>query len=186
MLKLPVKSPIVNGDIDLSEYAKKSDVDAIDASLDNKAEKAEVEKLSSQLDRINKLKKLSTDLYSKFQYKLRRTDELLTIIFQGDSTIYGTDTSSVDKRPIYGTLTDNGVAHKVTRASVTMPEHFATLINSVYSSRITVINKGYSGDGTKSGCEHWNPGEADLKVFEYGINDASNSNIEYMGNVETF
>ena len=39
MLKLPIKPPIVNGDIDLSEYAKKSDVDAIDASLDNKAEK---------------------------------------------------------------------------------------------------------------------------------------------------
>ena len=50
MLKLPVKSPIVNGDIDLSEYAKKSDVDAIDASLDNKAEKKDVEKISSQLD----------------------------------------------------------------------------------------------------------------------------------------
>ena len=50
MLKLPVKPPIVNGDIDLSEYAKKSDVDAIDASLDNKAEKKDVEELSSQLD----------------------------------------------------------------------------------------------------------------------------------------
>ena len=50
MLKLPVKPPIVNENIDLSEYAKKSDVDAIDASLDNKADKKEVEKLSSQLD----------------------------------------------------------------------------------------------------------------------------------------
>ena len=53
MLKLPVKSPIVNGDIDLSEYAKKSDVDAIGASLDNKADKKEVEKISSQLDSVN-------------------------------------------------------------------------------------------------------------------------------------
>ena len=44
MLKLPVKSPIVNENIDLSEYAKKSDVDAIDASLDNKAEKKEARK----------------------------------------------------------------------------------------------------------------------------------------------
>ena len=52
MLKLPVKPPIVNGNIDLSEYAKKSDVDAIGASLDNKADKKEVEKLSSQLDSI--------------------------------------------------------------------------------------------------------------------------------------
>ena len=50
MLKLPVKSPTVNENIDLSEYAKKSDVDAIDASLDNKADKKEVEKISSQLD----------------------------------------------------------------------------------------------------------------------------------------
>ena len=62
MLKLPVKSPIVNGNIDLSEYAKKSDVDAIGASLDNKADKKEVEKLSSQLDslnnEVNTLKKL--------------------------------------------------------------------------------------------------------------------------------
>ena len=50
MLKLPAKYPIVDENIDLSEYAKKSDVDAIDASLDNKAEKKDVEKLSSQLD----------------------------------------------------------------------------------------------------------------------------------------
>ena len=46
MLKLPID----NENIDLSEYAKKSDVDAIDASLDNKADKKEVEKISEQLD----------------------------------------------------------------------------------------------------------------------------------------
>ena len=50
MLKLPVKYPIADENIDLSEYAKKSDVDAIDASLDNKAEKKDVEKISSQLE----------------------------------------------------------------------------------------------------------------------------------------
>ena len=65
MLKLPVKSPIVNGDIDLSEYAKKSDVDAIDASLDNKAEKKDVEKISSQLEQnvqqlTNKINEVAT------------------------------------------------------------------------------------------------------------------------------
>ena len=54
MLKLPVKPPIVNENIDLSEYAKKSDVDAIDASLDNKADKKDVEELSSQLDTLTK------------------------------------------------------------------------------------------------------------------------------------
>ena len=50
MLKLPVKYPIANENMDLSEYAKKSDVDAIGASIDNKADKKEVEKISSQLD----------------------------------------------------------------------------------------------------------------------------------------
>lgn len=54
MLKLPVKPPIVNENIDLSEYAKKSDVDAIGTSLGNKAEKKDVEELNSQLDTLNK------------------------------------------------------------------------------------------------------------------------------------
>ena len=49
MLKLPVK---YNENIDLGEYAKKSDVDAIGVSMDNKAEKKDVEELSSQLDNI--------------------------------------------------------------------------------------------------------------------------------------
>ena len=53
MLKLPVKYPIVDENIDLGEYAKKSDVDAIGVSLDNKADKKEVEKISSQLDNSN-------------------------------------------------------------------------------------------------------------------------------------
>ena len=69
MLKLPVKSPIVNGDIDLSEYAKKSDVDAIDASLDNKAEKKDVEKISSQLD--TKANKMQTETDIKTLYSLK-------------------------------------------------------------------------------------------------------------------
>lgn len=53
MLKLHVKYPIVGENIDLSEYAKKSDVDAINASLDNKAEKKDVEELSLQLDSVD-------------------------------------------------------------------------------------------------------------------------------------
>ena len=52
MLKLPVKYPIDDENIDLSEYAKKSDVDVISTSLDNKVDKKEVEKISSQLDNI--------------------------------------------------------------------------------------------------------------------------------------
>ena len=65
MLKLHVKYPIVGENIDLSEYAKKSDVDAINASLDNKAEKKDVEELSLQLDSVdNEVVRLSVSAVS--------------------------------------------------------------------------------------------------------------------------
>ena len=73
MLKLPVKYPIVDENIDLSEYAKKSDVDAIDASLDNKADKKEVEKISSQLDTTK------NDLTKKRDITVKITNEDLDI-----------------------------------------------------------------------------------------------------------
>ena len=69
MLKLPLKSPIVNENIDLGEYAKKSDVDAIDASLDNKADKKEVEKISSQLDNKVNLNVVNNVLKTSFNNK---------------------------------------------------------------------------------------------------------------------
>ena len=49
MLKLPVKYPIANENMDLSEYAKKSDVDAIGASIDNKAEKTDLEIINNRV-----------------------------------------------------------------------------------------------------------------------------------------
>ena len=85
MLKLPVKSPIVNGDIDLSEYAKKSDVDAIDASLDNKAEKKDVEKISSQLD--TKTQELENSKASKQEIDIeRKRIDSFTRLQEGSTT----------------------------------------------------------------------------------------------------
>lgn len=94
MLKLPVKPPIVNGNIDLSEYAKKSDVDAIGASLDNKADKKEVEKLSSQLDSVN-----------------NEVNTLKNLIQSGGSSS-GTG-STVEKSMWYGRLKINEVGGSV-------------------------------------------------------------------------
>ena len=73
MLKLPID----NGNIDLSEYAKKSDVDAIDALLDNKAEKKDVEKLSSQLDNytIAERERVAAESERVAAEKLRATAE---------------------------------------------------------------------------------------------------------------
>lgn len=155
------------------------------SDIDNKAEKKEVEKLSEQLDNINKLKQLNTDLYSKFLNKLRK-NEAVTICCMGNSETYGTDFYSNDKRPADTNKTDNGTSHTATRASKTYPEALSEYLNSIYQNKVTVINHGYSGDGAKLGFEHWNASGCDLAIINYAINDASNNNIDYMGDVETF
>lgn len=166
----------------LEEITELTDSNYIVVTDGDTSKKVKATNIKSNSSNSN-FRQLSTDLYSKFLYKLRKTNDNVTIIFQGDSTIYGTDTSSDDKRDASTTLTDNGTAHKVTRASISMPEHFSFLINQIYDNRVTVVNKGYSGDSTQLGLQHWNAGGADLKVFSYGINDAANSNISYMGDV---
>lgn len=87
MLKLPVKSPIVNGDIDLSEYAKKSDVDAIGASLDNKAERKDVEELSSQLDNSNAEVAAARNGFETLGKRLDGVDSQLDTIEKQQATI---------------------------------------------------------------------------------------------------
>lgn len=141
-----------------------------------------INSFSSQLD----IKKKNTILYNKFLYKLRKTTSDITICCEGDSMTYGTDTTSSDKRAADTTLTDNGSKHTATRASISYPEALEIELNEIYDNNITVINHGYSGDGTKKGYEHWNASGCDLCIINYGINDAINSNISYMGDVEEF
>jgi lysophospholipase L1-like esterase len=127
----------------------------------------------------------SANLYSTFEKKIR-DKQAIKIVVRGDSTVYGSDFASLDVRPPTGTA-DDGTAHVANKASTTFPEALSTYLNSVNGGNVTVINQGYSGDGTKKGYTHWNPVVgADVTIMSYGINDAGNSAIEYMGDVAEF
>lgn len=132
------------------------------------------------------IRRKNTVLYNRFLFNLRRLHGDIRICCMGDSMTYGTDTNSSDKRSADTTLTDDGSKHLATRASKTYPEVLQRELNKIYDNNITVINHGFSGDGTKKGYIHWNASMCDLCIINYGINDASNENIEYMGSVKEF
>lgn len=143
---------------------------------------------TSEIDQINISiadKANETDLFSNFLWKLRNKSNV-TICCMGDSITYGSDFISSDKRNPDTTKTDNGISHTATRASVTYPEALQNYLSQVYGNIITVLNHGFSGDGTKNGYEHWNASNSDLCIINYGINDATNTNIEYMGDVKEY
>lgn len=139
--------------------------------------------LSRLIDNTS-LKEASAKLLSEFYLKLRK-NEGVSITFMGDSIIYGSDFNSTDKRPPSTILTDSGETHTATRASTTMTEAVEKYINQVYSN-VTIENKGYSGDGTKKGYHHWKVSNGDLIIMNYGINDASNVNTGYMGDIKEY
>lgn len=155
MLKLPVKYPIVNENIDLSEYAKKSDVDAIDASLDNKAEKKEVEKLSEQLDNnTNKFNKYSP---YKINYKLKQIRKLIessyfdntevTLVIVGDS-IRASNGQGVYKT-IKSRMRELGVNVKLSAQSGLKAEHWSK--TNVHQGNFITVDDTIAlipGDGT--------------------------------------
>lgn len=144
--------------------------------------------LKDQQDEIKSsllYKEKQTDLYAKFYQKLR-TGITTSIACVGDSTTYGEDKTSADIRPCPTNLTDNGVAYNSydTRASVTYPESLQEALNEIYGTdKVSVINKGYSGDDVSEAYEHWNV-NTDIALISLGINDAINST--YAGNLETF
>lgn len=136
------------------------------------------------VENVSKFEK-SAVLYSKELLNIRK-DLGIKICCMGTSMTYGTDTTSTDKRAPDITPTDNGSLHTATRASVSYPEALSEYLNTIYNGNVVVVNKGYSGDGTKKGYEHWNASGADICIMDYGINDASNDSIEYVGDVEVF
>ena len=143
-----------------------------------------LDNFDTQLNNILQLKKINSDLYSKFQHKLRK-GESVSIACIGDSMTYGSDFNSDNKLQPTGT-TDNGVSHVATRSPIQYPSAMGEFLNTIYNNKITIKNMGYSGDGTKKGYEHWNASGCDLAILSYGINDSSNVNISYVGNVEEY
>ena len=139
MLKLPVKSPIVNENIDLSEYAKKSDVDAIDASLDNKAEKKDVEKLSSQLDTMATKEELDVER--------KRIDNLSSL---GEGSTTG-DAELIDARVSQSGLVFSNVGYNSFKVStISLNAFFWSSVGFIpcfkpfWKSSIFLINSSYS------------------------------------------
>lgn len=132
------------------------------------------------------IRRKNTVLFNRFLFNLRRLHGDIRICCMGDSMTYGTDTNSSDKKAADTSLTDDGTKHLATRASKTYPEVLQRELNKIYDNNITVINHGYSGDGTKKGYLHWNASMCDLCIINYGINDAINENIEYMGSIKEF
>jgi lysophospholipase L1-like esterase len=140
---------------------------------------------ASMFNELNAKNGKSTNLFNKAMFKLRNNLPT-SITFKGDSIIYGTDFNSSDKRAADPVAADDGTAHTSTRASVTMPEAFSLFINEIYEGNVTIKNQGYSGDGAEKGFQHWNASGTDFCVMNYGINDAGNDSISYMGDVEQF
>lgn len=129
-------------------------------------------------------KKKNTVILSAFMKKMRDGGSG-SIACMGDSTTYGAD--NTNSRLPDSTPADDGTAHYANRADITYPESLQNHLSQIYGTgNITVTNKGFAGDGTQRGLQHWNASGADVCLIMYGINDADNSNIPYNGNVEEF
>lgn len=117
--------------------------------------------------------KVQAKLLSGFRNKLRN-DAGVTICCLGDSLTYGYDTQSSDRLDgsIYGI---NG--SQTDRASKQYPESLEDCLNSVYGDgKVTVINRGYSGDTAATSYDRWQiPSGADVTVIMLGTNDANSS-----------
>ncbi|OJD66203.1 hypothetical protein BAU26_09980 [Bacillus sp. N35-10-4] len=121
-----------------------------------------------------------------FFYKKLNTFVNVTIGYKGDSTSYGADYNSADKRPPLSGTTDNGVAFTDTRASTTPVEALQDYFSQLYGSTVTIKQQAFPGDGTKLGYEHWNASGTDLVVLNYGINDAIRAGTGYAGDLNTY
>ena len=175
MLKLPAKYPIVDENIDLSEYAKKSDVDAIDASLDNKAEKKDVEKISSQLDNSNAEIAAARNGFETLGKRLDGVDSQLEHI---------ANTRFSKKKYV-------AIGDSITVGFVDKP--YATLVGEVMD--MTVVNLGVSGsaitvanDRTDSIYERRGdiPEDADIISIFGGTNDFGHNSFMGQSNSASF
>ncbi|MGG0326748.1 SGNH/GDSL hydrolase family protein, partial [Bacillus mycoides] len=69
----------------------------------------------------------------------------------------------------------------------TYPESLQNFLNQVYNNKVTVINRGYSGDGTKAAYNRWiTSSEANLTTINLGVNDSRASWVDYAGNLVEF
>lgn len=110
---------------------------------------------------------------SKYAENVARDSVPITIVCRGDSLTYGEDTT-VAPTPADPNPTPAGRTHNKTRAATPYPQALQGYLQQAFSSTITVINQGYSGDNTKLGWGDWNVNvNSDLTIIMYGTNDAA-------------
>jgi lysophospholipase L1-like esterase len=128
-------------------------------------------------------------LISKFHNKLLK-NEKVSIGFYGDSMTYGYDIVSEDRRS--HSVTDNtGNVYAKDRASVTFPEAFKEIMDTVYGvGKVTIVERGIGGDYVKKALERWlpktHPIGTDIAVMNYGINDSRLASCPYVGDTDEF
>lgn len=118
-------------------------------------------------------------LYGEFFTKLRNRQPV-TICTMGDSTTYGYDMVSGDRQPAPKDVLPDGSIHYRDRSPRPYPLVMETRLKEVYGDEnITVINRGYSGDTTRSAFPRWiTPSGAGITVISFGINDSIQGSID--------
>ncbi|MEM7874843.1 GDSL-type esterase/lipase family protein, partial [Morganella morganii] len=104
-------------------------------------------------------------LLSEANKKLK-SGEVLRIVCVGDSITAGYDQTSPDRVPA-----DNG--DWATHASIQYPSHMQSVLNGLTGAKVTVINRGHSGDTAKLSYNRWtdNP-DANVAHIMLGLNDS--------------
>lgn len=127
-------------------------------------------KLGMPID-FEKLRTLQSIQLANFFNKLFNNEDV-QICCNGDSLTYGQDNVSEDKREPDTTIMPDGSSHTAYRAGVTYPEALSNFLNEIFPSKVTVINRGKSGDTTKTSYPRWNgKHDSDLSVLMFGTND---------------
>lgn len=195
----------VNNTLMVSLEESRSDMDVLIHALgevqdiDNRFKQTEL-KIDEKIAQVNetladiqnrKLKYVEKQqtLISKFHNKLLK-NEKVSIGFYGDSMTYGYDIVSEDRRS--HSVTDNaGNIYTKDRASVTFPEAFKEIMDTVYGvGKVTIVERGIGGDYVKKALERWlpktHPIGTDIAVMNYGINDSRLASCPYAGDTDEF
>lgn len=122
--------------------------------------------------------KRQSQLYATFYTKLRN-NEPVSICALGDSTTYGYDMSSGDRVAAPTGVLPDGSIHRHDRTPKPYPAVLQSRLRDMYGPQVTVKNRGFSGDTTKSSYNRWITGhDCGLTLVSLGINDASNGTID--------
>ena len=169
-----------------------NDIETINSQMDNNTKTRIAKDINSsdyiantQID-VEFYKMKQTQLFSKCIRKLIKGDNV-TAIFQGDSLTYGADKYSDDRRPPDSTPAPDGSINTSDRANKTYPEAMQEFLSSMFSSRITIINRGYAGIHAERSMRMWNKKvAADFNAIMLGTNDSRNKSCPYVGNIESY